>query len=60
MVNIHKLQLLHHHGHVPDVHIQLDVQQHVLLSQGVGQVEEKQDRVVQVLLKREEDVGMSI
>ncbi|TNN60652.1 hypothetical protein EYF80_029125 [Liparis tanakae] len=55
MVNIHKLQLLHHHGHVPDVHIQLDVQQHVLLSQGVGQVEEQQDRVVQVL--REEKRG---
>lgn len=40
VVNIHKLQLLHHHGEVPDIHIQSHIQQHVLLSQCVGQVEE--------------------
>ncbi len=40
VVNIHKLHLLHHHRQVPDIHVQSHIQQHVLLSQCVGQVEE--------------------
>lgn len=39
-MDVHELHLLHHHGQVPHVHIQPHVQQHVLLSQGVRQVEQ--------------------
>lgn len=39
-MNVHQLHLLHHHGQVPDVHVQSDVQQHVLLPERIGQVEQ--------------------
>lgn len=41
MMDVHKLHFLHHHGKVPDVHIQLHIQQYILLSQCVCQMEEQ-------------------
>lgn len=62
-MGVHELHLLHHHGQVPHVHVQPHVQQHVLMSQHVCQVEQEQDCAVQVLRapggrgRREEEEG---
>lgn len=48
-MGVHELHLLHHHGQVPHVHVQPHIQQYVLLSQHVCQVEQEQDCAVQVL-----------